>query len=127
MKFFATGASALLMMLAAATACSSSNNDKPPPPSILSCMGAQATGPGSPACSACLNTNCNSEVSSLNASCSAFNACYAGCSCTDTSCFTNCLATKADGECGTAYLNVGQCLAQHCTSECNIAAQLDGG
>jgi hypothetical protein len=103
-------------------ACSSSSSGGSPSSSFPSCSNpVGSTGPGTPACSSCLQGSCGSQSSSVETSCSGYLTCYEGCQCSDVACLEGCLS-MIDSTCQGPYAQLTSCLTQNCASQCNAGA-----
>jgi hypothetical protein len=123
---FAVAASTIGIVISV-VACSSSSDNGGGGAMAPTCQGATGmTGPGSAACSACLQTNCGSQLSSAQSACGAYITCYSGCQCSDFNCITGCLS-KIDGPCANAEGPLTMCLDQNCSSQCMAGSQDGGG
>lgn len=118
-----SGVIAAAALVAACSSSSSSGGSSGYP----TCQGATgSTGPGSSACSSCVESNCGSDVSSVESACGAYLSCYEGCQCSDLSCIENC-ESKITGNCSSAETPLSTCLSQHCASQCSGETMSDGG
>jgi hypothetical protein len=114
--------------VAVVAACSNSTSGGTGAPGIPSCQGATgSTGPGTAACNSCLQTNCASQLSSVESACGAYLTCDEACQCSDTTCLAECVTTKIDGACATADGPFTSCLTQSCPSQCEQTIVLDSG
>lgn len=121
---FAVAGAAVVSLL---VACSSSSSSSGGTGSVPSCQGAAgSTGPGSSACSSCLQSSCGSQLSSYLSSCSAYNGCYEACQCSDTNCIAGCLS-KIDSTCQSPFGSFAMCLSQSCASQCMVTVPIEGG
>jgi len=112
-----------VLVLAAALAgvgCSSSASSAPP---VASCMNPS---PEQVACNGCVASSCASAVSAVEASCSAYLACYEACKCSDGACLSGC-AQATSGACATALGESGVCVQGTCKSACTVTGPPDAG
>jgi hypothetical protein len=119
-------ATSTAVIVIAIVACSSSDNSNGGGASAPTCQGATGpTGPGSAACSSCLQSSCASQLSSVAIACGAYASCYQGCQCSDIMCIQGCL-NKIDDACRNAEEPFAMCLSQSCPSQCMPSPE-DGG
>ncbi len=105
-------------------ACSSSSSGSA---SFPTCQGSTGTsGQGSPACNSCVQSNCGSQVSSAEGSCSAYFNCFASCQCSDLNCVIGCQG-KIDSTCQNAFGPLSTCISNSCASQCNSGGGVPEG
>jgi len=98
------------LVAAVVIACSSSTSGATG--GYPTCQGATgSTGPGSVACTACLQNSCGAQASSVQSNCGAYLSCYEGCQCSDLTCIQGCLG-KIDSTCENAEGPLATCLTQ---------------
>jgi hypothetical protein len=121
---FAVIASGALSIVVACSSSSGGSSSGPP-----SCQGATGTtGAGTSACNSCLESNCGSQISSVEGACSAFVSCYSGCQCTDSQCLLNCVTMKIDSTCQNSYGPLQTCQSNNCSMACaQTTIPTDGG
>lgn len=115
-------AAAVVTFLVACSSSSSGGSSDVP-----ACKGnTGASGPGSAACSSCLQSNCGSQIASEQGACGAYNSCYEACDCSNLTCLTDC-QSRIDSACQSPYGAVTTCLSQNCQMQCAVTVIVGEG